>query len=128
MTDAQKKIDNAKKDVSSIEKAKWYIYDREDTVLGYSNLKSATDTITSVAAVFPLFFILIVMLMTSNTMARMIMEERGELGTLTSLGFKNTSIISTYLFYVLSATILGTITGVFYIYKCYSQHYILNFK
>jgi putative ABC transport system permease protein len=112
MADAQMKINNAKKDVSSIEKTKWYIYDR-DAVLGYSNLKGATDTITSVAAVFPLFFILIVMLMTSNTMARMIMEERGELGTLTSLGFKNTSIISTYLFYVLSATILGTITGFF---------------
>ncbi|MHC6179652.1 FtsX-like permease family protein [Clostridium sp. JNZ X4-2] len=113
ISDAQSKLDNVKKDISATEKTKWYIYNRDDILAGYSNLKGATDTITSVAAVFPLFIILIVMLMTSNTMARMIMEERGELGTLASLGFKNTSIVSTYLFYVLSSTVLGTIAGFF---------------
>mgnify|MGYP000844607220 FL=1 len=96
-----------------MENAKWYIYNRNDAVTGYKNLKGAADTITSVAAVFPLFVILIVMLMTSNTMARMIMEERKEVGTLASLGFKNAHIILTYLFYVLSSTVLGTITGFF---------------
>lgn len=112
ITDAQTKIDSAKKDLSKIEKAKWYIYDRDD-IVGYSALKNGTDTITSVAAVFPIFFILIVILMTSNTMARMIVEERNELGTLTSLGFKDRNIISTYLLYVLSATVFGAITGFF---------------
>lgn len=111
IADAQSKIDDAKKDISTTEKAKWYIYDRNDIVAGYSDLKGVTGTITSVAAVFPLFVILIVMLMASNTMARMIMEERGELGTLASLGFKNSSIVSTYLLYVLSSTVLGTIAG-----------------
>lgn len=110
MSDAQAKIDDAKRRLSTIEKPKWYLYDR-DSVVGYDSLKSGTDIINSVAVVFPLFFILIVMLMTSNTMARMIMEERGELGTLTSLGFKDISIISTYLVYVLSATVLGAVTG-----------------
>ena len=113
MANAQAKIDDAKKDVSTMEKPKWYIYNRDDAVVGYSNLKDATSVITSVSAVFPLFIILIVMLMTSNTMTRMIMEERNELGTLTSLGFNHTRIISTYLFYVLSSTVLGTIIGFF---------------
>ena len=111
IADAQTKIDNAKADLSTIEKAKWYVYDRDDAVVGYKDLNSGASTIDSVAAVFPLFFILIVMLMTSNTMARMIVEERGELGTLTSLGFSNGSIISTYLLYVLSATVLGAVGG-----------------
>jgi putative ABC transport system permease protein len=44
-------------------------------------------------------------------MARMIAEERSELGTLASLGFKDGSMISTYLFYVLSATVLGAAAG-----------------
>lgn len=113
MADAYIKIKEAKKDISEIKKGKWYVYDR-DAVIGYNDLKFGTDAIDSVAAVFPLFFILIVMLMTSNTMARMIVEERSELGTLTSLGYKDSTIISTYLLYVLSATVLGSITG-FYI-------------
>jgi putative ABC transport system permease protein len=43
----------------------------------------------------------------------MIAEERSELGTLTSLGYKDNSIIATYLFYVLSASGLGAVTGFF---------------
>lgn len=65
----------------------------------------------SSSTLFPLFFIAIVALMTSNTMARMIAEERSELGTLTSLGYKDKKIIFTYLLYVLSATGLGAVIG-----------------
>lgn len=113
MADAQAKIDDAKKKLSDIEKAKWTILDRKTIVAGYHDLKSGADTICSIAAVFPLFFILIVILMTSNTMARMIAEERSELGTLTSLGYNNAQITVTYLLYVLSATVFGAVTGYF---------------
>ena len=41
----------------------------------------------------------------------MVEEERGEIGTLASLGFSNRKIISTYLFYVLSATVSGALLG-----------------
>ena len=51
--------------------------------------------------------------MTSNTMKRMITEERGEMGTLLSLGFSNVKVTSTYLMYVISATLLGSILGYF---------------
>ncbi len=131
MAGAEAKIQDAKTKLSDIEKPEWTIFDRDTAVAGYSNLKSGTDAITSVAKIFPLFFILIVLLMTSNTMARMIAEERSELGTLASLGFKDGSMISTYLFYVLSATVLGSAAGFFIgctffpkiIYACFS--YIL---
>ncbi|HBM80739.1 MAG TPA: peptide ABC transporter permease, partial [Clostridiaceae bacterium] len=113
MTDAKVKIQDAREKLSTIEKPSWIILDRDTAVAGYSDLKSGTNTVTSVARIIPLFFILIVILMTSNTMARMIEEERSELGTLTSLGFNDKGIISTYLLYVLSATVLGTITGFF---------------
>lgn len=112
ITDAQEKISNAEKDVSDIEKPKWHIFGREAAV-GYRELKSGIDVVSSVAALFPFFFILIVMLMASNSMVRMIEEERSELGTLTSLGYKDRSIISTYLFYVLSASGLGAAVGFF---------------
>jgi putative ABC transport system permease protein len=110
IADAKEKLADAKADLSDIEKAKWYIYDRDD-VIGYHEIESATGMIISVADIMPIFFILIVMLMTSNTMARMIVEERGEMGTLISLGYENKKIIFTYLLYVLSATLLGALTG-----------------
>jgi putative ABC transport system permease protein len=112
MADAQAKIDDARIDLSEIEKTQWFIFDR-DAAVGYSELKSGIDVVTSVASVFPFFFILIVMLMTSNSMARMIAEERSELGTLTSLGYRDKSIMTTYLFYVLSASGLGAAAGFF---------------
>lgn len=110
MTDAQAKIEDAKTDLSEIKTPQWHIFDR-DAAVGYSSLKSDIDVVTSVAAVFPVFFILLGMLMTSNSMNRMIEEERGELGTLASLGYKDGGIIATYLFYILSASGLGAAAG-----------------
>ncbi len=112
IADAQAKLDNGKKELSDIEKPQWHIFDR-DAAVGYSELKSGIDVVTSVASVLPFFFILIVVLMTSNSMARMIAEERSELGTLTSLGYEDNHIITTYLFYVMSASGLGATAGFF---------------
>ena len=110
---AEAKIQDAKAKLSDIAQPKWTILDRNDQITGYSDIKSAANTINLIAAILPFFFLLIVALMTSNTMARMIAEERGELGTLTSLGFSDGSIILTYLLYVLSATVSGAAIGFF---------------
>ena len=111
ISDAQKQLDDASARLSDIETPKWTVLDRANAVGGYSVLKSAVHTISSISMIFPVFFILIVILMTSNTMARMISEERGELGALVSLGVGGGRIVLSYLFYVLSATILGTAAG-----------------
>lgn len=112
IADAERKLQNAREDLLKVEHPKWYISDR-DAAVGYSELGDSINMITSVAAVFPFFFILIVVLMTSNSMTRMITEERSELGTLTSLGYHDKSIIYTYLLYVLSASGLGALIGFF---------------
>ncbi len=112
ISNAIAKIADARNDIYDIEMPTWYINDR-DAVAGYSDFNSAIDVIEKVAVIFPLLFIAIVMLMTSNSMTRMIAEERSELGTLSSLGFNDSKIIGTYLLYVLSASILGTIIGFF---------------
>jgi len=111
MKDAEAKIADAKNDLSEMDHPKWHIFDR-DAAVGYTNLDAIINVITSFSAVIPLFFIVIVILMTSNSMARMIAEERGELGTLTSLGYKDNRIIGTYLLYVLSASGLGALIGI----------------
>lgn len=104
------KLSDELEQLADIEHPQWYIFDR-DAAIGYTDLKSGIDVVSSVAAVFPFFFMLIGMLMTSNSMARMIAEERSELGTLTSLGYKDSRIILTYLFYVLSASGMGALAG-----------------
>jgi len=110
--DAKKQIEEAKADILDIEQPKWYISNR-DAAVGYAELESSIQIVAIVATVFPLFFILISILMTSNSMARMITEERSELGTLTSLGYGDKYIVSTYLLYVLSASGIGAVAGFF---------------
>ncbi len=127
ISDGESKINEAKDKLADIEKPKWTILERSNVINGYDDIKTAAGTIQQIAVVIPLFFILIVILMTSNTMGRMIAEERGELGTLASLGFSDPSIVTTYLLYVLTATVLGSISGYFIgcsvipqiVYKCF---------
>lgn len=110
-----------------LSKNDWYILTRDDVITSYTILNSQYDQVITIANVIPIFFILIVVLMSSNTMSRMISEERVEMGTLSSLGVSNTKIILTYMLYVLSSTILGSILGYFigtifipsFVYNCF---------
>ena len=76
---------------------------------------------------------LVVALMSLNTMTRMIEEERSEIGTLKSLGYSNFKIILSYIIYVSIATVFGTIIGFVLgnnlipriIYSVYTANYIL---
>lgn len=98
---------------NSLRNNTWYVMDRDEFVPTYTILESQYDQVITIANVIPIFFILIVALMTSNTMTRMITEERSEMGTLLSLGFGDETITNNYLIYVLSATIVGAVLGYF---------------
>ena len=68
-----------------------------------------------------------------NTMNRMVEEERGEIGTLSSLGYGSFRIINGYLFYIFFATVIGVTIGLLIgytlipnvIYSIYNANYIL---
>ena len=89
----------------------WYITGRNAEVTGYNTLENQYFQVTTIATIIPLIFVSIVFLMTSNTMTRMITEERTEMGTFSSLGISNARITLNYLGYVLSGTIIGAIIG-----------------
>lgn len=124
--------DSSFEKLSQLEKPKWFIFDRTSAP-GYTSLEEDTKKVTLIAQVLPIFFIAIVALMSLNTMTRMIDEERGEIGTLTSLGYSNSSILSMYLLYVFTASIIGILGGFFLgsslipyiIYSTYQSSYIL---
>ena len=65
----------------------------------------------AIARVFPVFFFLVAALVATTTMTRMVDENRLQLGTLKALGYSNAKIAGKYLFYALSASVLGSIVG-----------------
>lgn len=106
----EKEINDAKVEVNNIEKPVWYLLTRED-LTGYTSFYESATKVDSIAAVFPIFFILIAFLMAFNTMNRMIEEERSEIGAFISLGIKKSTICFSYLLYVFIACILGLVIG-----------------
>ena len=90
--------------------SKWYIFDRYNNP-AYDEFISATENLKKLGNVFPLIFYLIAVLISLISMTRMVEEDRIEIGTLKSLGFSNIKIITKYLVYSLSATIIGGLIG-----------------
>lgn len=111
INDAKKELQDGRDELAKIEQCEWYVMTRDDFVNGYTILETQCDKVTIIAHIIPVFFIAIVVLMTSNTMARMIVEERGEMGTLSSLGVSPSKIIKNYMLYVLSSTFIGSLLG-----------------
>lgn len=104
--EANQKIKEAKQELNSITKPVWYLLDRTDNS-GYISYKEDIVKVDAVAKILPVFFIIIVVLMISNTLTRLIEEERTEMGILLSNGFSKSSIVSEYLVYVMTAGLLG---------------------
>ena len=130
--DAEQQIADARAEVAKLEKPVWYLFDRED-IPGYTTFYDSATKVDSIAAVFPIFFILVAFLMGMNTMTRMIEEERGEIGLFISLGYSKAKIIASYLFYVFLATSIGLVLGLtvgylivpIIIYRVYVSMFVL---
>lgn len=97
--------------IEQMEKPIWYLFDRSD-IPGYQRYKDDALKVEAISEVLPIFFIIVVMLMCLNTLARLIEEERTEIGILQSNGFSKFTIILSYLYYVFTSTIIGIIIGV----------------
>ena len=108
--DFEQNIKDAREKVGKIERARWYIYDRRDNndYLLYIN---SAQSIKNLAGLFPVVFFGVAVFISLLSMSRMAFEDRGEIGTLKSLGFSNMQIRYKYIIYSLMATLLGGIFG-----------------
>lgn len=111
LEDARIELEDARRDIDDMSEPDLYILDR-NTNVGYANLDSSSDIVSGVSRVFPAFFLLIASLVCITTMSRMIEEERVQIGTLKALGYSNRDIISKYLIYSGSSSILGCGVGI----------------
>ena len=93
-----------------IKSGEWYVLDRGST-MSFVTFEQYADRMDAIARVFPVFFFLVAALVATTTMTRMVDENRLQLGTLKALGYSNAKIAGKYLFYALSASVLGSIVG-----------------
>lgn len=110
LADAARQIDDAEEQISDITKGEWYVLDRGST-MSFVTFEQYADRMAAIARVFPVFFFLVAALVGSTTMTRMVDENRLQMGTLKALGYSNARIAAKYLFYALSASILGSVAG-----------------
>lgn len=110
-TAAQKDIDKAQSDLNSVPEPDWYYYSRVYNP-GYDSYDDNVGRLTAVGKVFPVFFLLVAVLVCVTTMSRLIEEQRGDIGALTTIGYKKWQIIGKYIAYSVSATLVGAAVGI----------------
>ncbi len=111
LADARKALDDARKEIDTMAQPEVYALTR-NTNAGYLGLDSNSDIVSGVAQVLPVFFLLIAALVCITTLTRMVEEERTQIGTLKALGHSNRAIMGKYLWYSVSAAIIGCVLGV----------------
>ena len=110
-------VKKAKKDIrktlqeEKVTGEEWYVLDIDSNASFYQ-YEQDTERIDNVAKVFPLVFFIVAVLICLTTMTRMVEEERSQIGTLKSLGYKDSAIMFKYILYATLATIIGSIIGV----------------
>ena len=89
-----------------------YILTRGENA-GYVSFENDTSILSGVADIFPVFFILIAILVCITTMTRMVDEERTQIGVLKAMGYSRAAVTAKYLLYAGSATLIGWAVGFF---------------
>ena len=104
-------LSDAKEMLEKLSPAEWYLYARKDLALGVGEFGDDAARIDNISTIFPVFFLAVAALVCLTTMARMVEEQRTEIGTLKALGYTDREIQKKYLIYSLSATVLGSGLG-----------------
>ena len=105
-------IKQAKEDLSKVEKPTLYQLDRNSNI-GYACYENDSNIVEQISVVFPVFFLLVAILVCMTTMTRMVDECRGQIGVFKALGYSNARIQSKFLVYSGSAALLGWLIGYF---------------
>lgn len=110
IADAKEKIADAKEELADLKKPSWYLLDRE-SFPGVGTIADDAEKIDAIAAVFPVFFVLVAALVCLTTMTRMIEEQRTQIGTMKALGYGKGAVMLKYLLYASLASIFGSVIG-----------------
>ena len=110
IADAEKEIQDAEDQLADVDYPEWYVLDRNSTQ-AYVEYEQNAERIGAIGKIFPLIFFLVAALVSLTTMTRMVESQRTEIGTLKALGYSNWAIARKYVFYALSASLIGSLLG-----------------
>lgn len=110
LADAAAEIAVAQETLDTLEVPQWYVLTRSSNP-SVASFKSNVEKVEAIAKIFPVFFFFVAALVALTTMTRMVEEERLQIGTLKALGYGKATIMAKYLFYALTASVLGSAAG-----------------
>ena len=110
LLDGEQELTDAKQELEELEDPDVFVLDRSTNV-GYVCFESDSDIIEAVSRVFPLFFFFVAALVCITTMTRMVDEQRTQIGVLKALGYTNFAIMSKFMIYSGSASLIGCVIG-----------------
>jgi putative ABC transport system permease protein len=90
----------------------WFCFTRKDGI-AYDSYYQDTLRLQQIGYVFPLVFFLVAIMVSVTTQARMVEEQRTQIGIYKALGYRPFAIMQKYLVYSLTASLGGSISGVF---------------
>lgn len=135
LADAEQKLKNSEGDYDKAEaefqtlgeNTKWYVFGRAENP-GWSSYALDTERVDAIAAVFPVFFILVAALVCLTTMTRMVEEQRTEIGTYRALGYGTAAISLQYLLYAAIACVTGVAFGTVIGYQVFPRVIFLCYQ
>ncbi|HIV17608.1 MAG TPA: FtsX-like permease family protein [Candidatus Alectryocaccobium stercorigallinarum] len=108
--EAEAELADARAQIEDIDMATWYIQDRS-SLSSYNNISSDASSIETLGTVFPIIFFTVAILISLTTITRMVDEDRSFIGTYMALGFTTGETKKKYLYYSLTAGIIGSVIG-----------------
>ncbi len=103
-------IKQAREDLKKIKYPKWYIFNRDDNS-AYNGFIRDISSVAKLGGMFPLILFLIAALISLNSMARMVEEQRIQIGTLKALGYSSVFISLKYIAFAFIACVIGGLSG-----------------
>jgi putative ABC transport system permease protein len=114
-TTSQEYKDEVKNKINEIENVlddNNFIVNNQTSDPGYGDYEGLSSRIDLIGNVFPVFFFFIAGLITFTAMVRFVEENRQEIGTLKSLGYKNREIFRKYVIFSLFVAAVGLLGGI----------------
>ncbi|MBR4036894.1 MAG: ABC transporter permease, partial [Oscillospiraceae bacterium] len=108
---ARIELDKARQQLAELPEAEWMILDHSMHYSTYM-FENNSDQMWKIGYVFPMLFFLVAALVCMTTMKRLVDEQRSQIGIFSALGFSKGKIISKYVIYALTASLLGSVIAI----------------
>lgn len=111
LEDGKSKLSDTKEDFAALDECRWVVLDAEGNA-GYLGIKDTADNMKALGVTFALLFVLVGALVIYSTVGKIVEEQRKLVGATKALGLFNREIFAKYLFFGLTATLIGSLLGI----------------